>query len=396
MKFSIIKESKTSASRVCKIEIGGIEVETPVFMPVGTQATVKSLDSDEVKELSNNIILSNTYHLYLRPGIEVIEEAGGLHSFMNWDKLILTDSGGFQVFSLKDLAKIDDEGVQFKSHIDGSYHFFSPEKVVELQLRMGSNIIMPLDEPVSPQENQEQTKAALQRTHKWAKRSLETFKKLKGNVPRKEVKNFNNKESIERIRDENYHFGIVQGGFIKELREESVEFICSLDFDGFAIGGLSVGEEKEKTYEILNYTASLMPKEKPRYLMGVGTPEDIIIAVENGIDMFDCVFPTRAGRRGLFFTSIGRINIRNRKYEKDFSKPDPNCNCYTCRNYSRAYIRHLVKAEELLAYRLVTIHNLYFFKKLMEQIRESIKNDSFHELKKSILDTFNKNTEESK
>jgi queuine tRNA-ribosyltransferase len=393
MKFSIIKESKTSASRVCKIDIGGIEVETPVFMPVGTQATVKSLDSDEVKELSNNIILSNTYHLYLRPGIEVIEEAGGLHSFMNWDRLILTDSGGFQVFSLKDLVKVDDEGVQFKSHIDGSSHFFSPEKVVELQLRMGSNIIMPLDEPVSPEANPEQTKIALQRTHKWAKKSLETFKKLKGNIPRKEVKSFNNKDTIERIRNENYHFGIVQGGFSKELRKESVEFICSLDFDGFAIGGLSVGEEKEKTYEILNYTASLMPKEKPRYLMGVGTPEDIIIAVENGIDMFDCVFPTRAGRRGLFFTSIGRVNIRNKKYEKDFSKPDPNCDCYTCRNYSRAYIRHLVKAEEILAYRLVTIHNLYFFKKLMEQIRESIKNDSFHDLKKSILETFNKNKE---
>jgi queuine tRNA-ribosyltransferase len=393
MKFSIIKESKTSASRVCKIDIGGIEVETPVFMPVGTQATVKSLDSDEVKELSNNIILSNTYHLYLRPGIEVIEGAGGLHSFMNWDRLILTDSGGFQVFSLKDLVKVDDEGVQFKSHIDGSFHFFSPEKVVELQLRMGSNIIMPLDEPVSPEANPEQTKIALQRTHKWAKKSLETFKKLKGNIPRKEVKSFNNKDTIERIRNENYHFGIVQGGFSKELRKESVEFICSLDFDGFAIGGLSVGEEKEKTYEILNYTASLMPKEKPRYLMGVGTPEDIIIAVENGIDMFDCVFPTRAGRRGLFFTSIGRINIRNKKYEKDFSKPDPNCDCYTCRNYSRAYIRHLVKAEEILAYRLVTIHNLYFFKKLMEQIRESIKNDSFHDLKKSILETFNKNKE---
>ena len=393
MKFSIIKESKTSASRVCKIDIGGIEVETPVFMPVGTQATVKSLDSDEVKELSNNIILSNTYHLYLRPGIEVIEEAGGLHSFMNWDRLILTDSGGFQVFSLKDLVKVDDEGVQFKSHIDGSSHFFSPEKVVELQLRIGSNIIMPLDEPVSPEANPEQTKIALQRTHKWAKKSLETFKKLKGNIPRKEVKSFNNKDTIERIRNENYHFGIVQGGFSKELRKESVEFICSLDFDGFAIGGLSVGEEKEKTYDILNYTASLMPKEKPRYLMGVGTPEDIIIAVENGIDMFDCVFPTRAGRRGLFFTSIGRINIRNKKYEKDFSKPDPNCDCYTCRNYSRAYIRHLVKAEEILAYRLVTIHNLYFFKRLMEQIRESIKNDSFHDLKKSILETFNKNKE---
>jgi len=393
MKFSIIKESKTSASRVCKIDIGGIEVETPVFMPVGTQATVKSLDSDEVKELSNNIILSNTYHLYLRPGIEVIEGAGGLHSFMNWDRLILTDSGGFQVFSLKDLVKVDDEGVQFKSHIDGSSHFFSPEKVVELQLRMGSNIIMPLDEPVSPEANPEQTKIALQRTHKWAKKSLETFKKLKVNILRKEVKSFNNKDTIERIRNENYHFGIVQGGFSKELRKESVEFICSLDFDGFAIGGLSVGEEKEKTYEILNYTASLMPKEKPRYLMGVGTPEDIIIAVENGIDMFDCVFPTRAGRRGLFFTSIGRINIRNKKYEKDFSKPDPNCDCYTCRNYSRAYIRHLVKAEEILAYRLVTIHNLYFFKKLMEQIRESIKNDSFHDLKKSILETFNKNKE---
>jgi len=395
MEFSVIKESTTSASRVCKIKVFGIEVETPAFMPVGTQGTIKSLSSEEVKELSNNIILSNTYHLYLRPTIDVIEESGGLHSFMNWDRLILTDSGGFQVFSLKDLAKVDEEGVQFKSHIDGSYHFFSPEKVVELQLKMGSNFIMPLDEPTEPQKSFEQTKQALERTHKWAERSLKFFKHFKGNIERKEIKFHKNKEFLERLREENYHFGIVQGGFFKELRKESVDFICSLDFDGFAIGGLSVGEEKEKTYEILNYSSAIMPKNKPRYLMGVGTPEDIVVAIENGIDMLDCVFPTRAGRRGLFFTSIGRINIRNKKYEKDFSKPDPNCDCYTCQNYSRAYIRHLIKSDELLGYRLVTIHNLYFFKKLMEDIRQSIKNDSFLTLKKSVLDTFTKNTDNS-
>ncbi len=383
MKFSVIHTSSECDARIGSINIGEIEIPTPVFMPVGTLATVKTLSSEEVKELSEGIILSNTYHLYLRPGIEVIEEAGGLHSFMNWDRIILTDSGGFQVFSLNGLTKTNDEGVRFRSHIDGYYHFFTPEKVIEIQIKLGSNIIMPLDEPVPPDASYEYTERSVKRTSNWAKRSIECFRK--NNIQRKPLV----KEKISKIRNENYLFGIVQGGFFKDLRKISVEEICSIEFSGFAIGGLSVGEEKLKTYEILKFTSSLLPKDKPRYLMGVGTPEDIIFAVSCGIDMFDCVFPTRAGRRGLFFTSIGKINIRNKKYEKDFSPPDPNCECFTCKNYSRAYIRHLIKSEEILGYRLTTIHNLYFFKKLMSEIRESIKENRFYEFSKKILEVFN-------
>lgn len=380
MEFRILFESKETNARVGEITIAGVKIPTPVFMPVGTLATVKTLSSDEVEQLSDNIILSNTYHLYLRPGIEVIEEAGGLHAFMSWHKAILTDSGGFQVFSLNEFTKITDEGVKFKSHIDGSYHFFTPEKVVEIQLKLGSNIIMPLDEPVSPNATYEATREATERTFKWAKRSIETFKLLKGRISRKSiigVYNYQDSGNLVKIRDENYHFGIIQGGFFEDLRRMSAEEITSLEFDGFAIGGLSVGEEKNKTYEILSFTTPLLPKDKPRYLMGVGTPEDIIFAVASGVDMFDCVFPTRAGRRGLFFTSQGRINIRNKQYEKDFSPPDPNCNCYTCTHYTKSYIRHLIRSEEILGYRLTTIHNLYFFKQLMEKIRESIKEGTF-------------------
>lgn len=388
MEFRVINEEPNSRARVGEIRIGNVVIPTPVFMPVGTQATVKTLSSEEVEELSDNIILSNTYHLYLRPGVEVIEEAGGLHSFMNWRKLILTDSGGFQVFSLNELTKITEDGVIFKSHLDGSYHQFTPEKVVDIQLRLGSNIIMPLDEPVLPNADYNTTEKSTERTYRWAKRSISTFKNLKEHITRKPLPRED--KQIETLRNENYHFGIVQGGFFKDLRKKSVEQICSLEFDGFAVGGLSVGEEKEKTYEILSFTTELLPKDKPRYLMGVGTPEDIIFAVSVGIDMFDCVFPTRAGRRGLFFTSMGRVNIRNKKYEKDFSPPDPNCECYTCKNYTRAYIRHLIKSDEILGYRLTTIHNLYFFKNLMKNIRNSIMNGSFSEFSKTVLLSYSK------
>ncbi|MCX8028462.1 MAG: tRNA guanosine(34) transglycosylase Tgt [Brevinematales bacterium] len=375
MEFRVLYKSTKSKARVGEIVIGSIVIPTPVFMPVGTQASVKTLSSEEVSELSNGIILSNTYHLYLRPGVEVIEDAGGLHSFMNWDKALLTDSGGFQVFSLNEFTKVSEEGVRFKSHIDGSYHFFTPERVVEIQLRFGSNIIMPLDEPVPPNTTYNYTKEATERTSNWAKRSIQTFLSLKDYIPRKLTTS-----RFQNIRNLNYHFGIVQGGFFKELRKISVEDICSLEFDGFAIGGLSVGEEKSQMYDILDYTANLLPENKPRYLMGVGTPEDIIIAVMNGIDMFDCVFPTRAGRRGLFFTSQGRINIKNKKYERDFSPPDPMCDCYTCLKYSKAYIRHLIRSEEMLGYRLTTIHNLYFFKKLTSQIRNAIIEDNIENM----------------
>lgn len=393
MKFNVIYRCSVSNARVGEIEIGDIRIPTPVFMPVGTQGSVKTLSSEEVENLSENIVLSNAYHLYLRPGIEVIERAGGLHSFMNWRKAILTDSGGFQIFSLSNFTKVTDEGVKFKSHIDGSSHFFSPEKVVEIQLRLGSNIIMPLDEPVPPEATYEYTSGATARTYEWAKRSLKEFKRLVGNIQRSKVAV---KESwiFEKLRDENYHYGIIQGGFFKDLRRRSVEEICSLDFDGYAIGGLSVGEEKEKTYEMLLFTSQLLPQEKPRYLMGVGTPEDIVFAVSCGIDMFDCVFPTRAGRRGLFFTSQGRINIRNKRYETDFSPPDPNCSCYTCQNYTRAYIRHLIKSEEMLGYRLTTIHNLFFFREFIRKIRQRILENSFKGLSSGVLGVFFERGEE--
>ncbi|MEN2998154.1 MAG: tRNA guanosine(34) transglycosylase Tgt [Brevinematia bacterium] len=386
MKFTLIHSCQATKARVGEIVIGGIRVLTPVFMPVGTQATVKTLSSEEVEELSDNIILSNTYHLYLRPGIDVIEEGGGLHSFMNWKKLLLTDSGGFQVFSLNEFVGVTEEGVRFKSHIDGSYHFFTPEKVVEIQLRLGSNIIMPLDEPVPPEADYSQTEKSVFRTYRWAERSFRTFRALRGKISRKS--SYRSDEIFEKLREQNYHFGIIQGGFFRDLRRISVDQICSLGFDGLAIGGLSVGEEKEKTYEVLSFTSSLLPQDKPRYLMGVGTPEDIVFAVSCGVDMFDCVFPTRAGRRGLFFTSQGKVNIRNKRYEKDFSPPDPECNCYTCSNYSRAYIRHLIKAEEMLGYRLTTIHNLHFFKRLMGRIRESIIDGSFQKLLVTLFEIY--------
>ncbi len=398
MFFRVDVEDKESSARVGVLEIGEVKIETPVFMPVGTQATVKTLSSEEVKVLSEGILLSNTYHLLLRPGIDLISEMGGLHNFMNWDGIILTDSGGFQVFSLKELVKVTDEGIKFKSHLDGAYYFISPENVSEYQIKLGSNILMPLDQPVSPDIGYSLTKQALKRTHEWEKRSLEFFQKHKDSIiyrPRRASKCENGMfiESIDYTRMESvlgkrYMFGIIQGGFFKDLRKESAEYLASLCFDGFAVGGLSVGEEKQKTYEILSFTTQLMPKDKPRYLMGVGTPEDIIVAVESGVDMFDCVFPTRAGRRGLFFTSEGRVNIRNSIYAKDDDPPDRKCDCYTCKNYSRAYLRHLIKAEEILGYRLTTIHNLFYFRSLMKEIRDSIRNGKFKDLKKRVLEFY--------
>ncbi|MCS7299483.1 MAG: tRNA guanosine(34) transglycosylase Tgt [Spirochaetia bacterium] len=388
MFFRVISNSSRSSARVGEIRIDSFVIPTPVFMPVGTQATVKTLSSEEVEELSDGIILCNTYHLYLRPGVEVIENAGGLHSFMNWRRGILTDSGGFQIFSLNELTKVSDEGVRFKSHIDGSYHFFTPDDVVKIQLIFGSNIIMQLDEPVKPETDYSYTKEATRRTMLWAKRSLETFRELKGKIVRKSI--YKEDKNFEVMRDKNFLFGIVQGGFFKDLRRQSVEELTELELDGYAIGGLSVGEKKEVMYDILSYTSPLLPNNKPRYLMGVGTPEDIVMAVMNGVDMFDCVFPTRAGRRGLFFTSIGRINIRNKKYEEDFSSPDPNCDCYTCRNYTKAYIRHLIRSDEMLGYRLVTIHNLHYIKNLMKSIRESILNQTFEHLSKKVLEIYSK------
>ncbi len=369
MNFKVIKEDSETRARVGVIEVNGIEIETPIFMPVGTQATVKTLSSDDVWDLGYRIILSNTYHLYLRPTVKVIEKAGGLHRFMNWKGGILTDSGGFQVVSLSDFADIDDEGVKFRSHIDGSKHYFTPEKVVQIQTAFGSDIVMVLDEPVPAGTGKYYTRIAKNRTTLWAERSLREFEKIADR----------NKQSI---------FGIVQGGFFDDLRKESAEEVTSMNFDGYAVGGLSVGEDKETTYRILDFTVPLLPDSKPRYLMGVGTPVDILRAVASGIDMFDCVFPTRGARNGLLFTSFGRLNARASYLKEDFSPPDPECDCYLCRNYTRAYLRHLFNAGEILALRLATIHNLYFFNRLMSDIRSAIKGGYFSDFFKESIKNF--------
>ncbi|RDV82989.1 tRNA guanosine(34) transglycosylase Tgt [Ammonifex thiophilus] len=337
-------------------------VDTPVFMPVGTQATVKGLTPEELGALGTQILLCNTYHLYLRPGVSIVEEAGGLHRFMRWFGPILTDSGGFQVLSLAPLRKVTDEGVIFRSHLDGSEHLFTPEKVVDLQERLGPDIAMVLDECPPYPASREEIERAVKRTSAWAERSLKVWR-------RKEVT----------------FFGIVQGGVYRDLRERSVKELVALDFPGYAIGGLSVGEPKELTYAVLDWVVPLLPPDKPRYLMGVGTPEDILEGVARGVDMFDCVLPTRLGRHATVFTRRGRINIRRAAYARDFGPLEEGCQCYTCRHYTRAYLHHLFRAEEMLGPRLLTLHNLHFLFRLMERIREAIASGTFAHLYETWL-----------
>ncbi|MGF7060800.1 tRNA guanosine(34) transglycosylase Tgt [Brassicibacter mesophilus] len=353
VRYELIKEASDSKARLGKLHTPHGIIETPIFMPVGTRATVKTMTPDELKDLGSQIILGNTYHLYLRPGHKLIEEAGGLHSFMNWDKPILTDSGGFQVFSLGDLRKISEEGVEFRSHIDGSKHFISPEKSMEIQNSLGSDIMMAFDECAPYPSDWDYVKNSLERTTRWAKRCKEAH----------------HKPDVQAL------FGIVQGGMYKDLREQSAKEIIDLDFPGYAVGGLSVGEPADLMYEVLDYTVPLLPKNKPRYLMGVGSPDYLFEAVIRGIDMADCVLPTRIARNGTVLTSRGKLVVRNAKYSRDFSSLDPECECYACKNFSRAYIRHLFNVDEILGARLATIHNLHFLIKLMENIRTAIKED---------------------
>ena len=353
--YELLHTCKQSGARRGVIHTPHGDIQTPVFMPVGTQATVKSMTPEELKEeVKAEIILSNTYHLYLRPGSKLIKEAGGLHKFMKWDRAILTDSGGFQVFSLGDLRKITEEGVTFKSHLDGSEHFLTPEKVMEIENDLGSDIMMAFDECCPYPSTYEYTKQSMERTTRWAQRCKEAHKNT----------------------DKQGLFGIIQGGFYKDLRKESLEQLLQLDFPGYAIGGISVGEPKEEFLDILRYTAPLMPKDKPRYLMGVGTPDYLIEAVLAGIDMCDCVLPTRIARNGTAMTWNGKVVVRNATYERDFTTLDPECNCYTCKNYTRAYIRHLIKTNEILGVRLLSIHNLTFLTNLMKRVRMEIENDN--------------------
>ncbi|MDR1773411.1 MAG: tRNA guanosine(34) transglycosylase Tgt [Clostridioides sp.] len=366
VRFELIKTCKQSGARLGKLHTPHGVIETPIFMPVGTQATVKSMTPEELKDIGSQIILSNTYHLYMRPGQEIIKKAGGLHKFMNWDKPILTDSGGFQVFSLGPLRKIHEEGVEFRSHLDGSKHFISPEKSIEIQNTLGSDIMMAFDECAPYPAERDYVKNSLERTTRWLKRC-------------KEAHTNTEKQSL---------FGIVQGGMYKDLREQSAKEITDIELPGYAIGGLSVGEPKNVMYDVLEHTTPFLPKDKPRYLMGVGSPDDLIEGVIRGVDMFDCVLPTRIARNGTAMTSMGKVVVRNATYQEDFTPLDPNCDCYTCRNYSRAYLRHLVKTNEILGARLLTIHNLYFLLSLMEKVREAIKEDRLLDFRKEFFSNY--------
>jgi len=365
-----IKFSDNNA-RVATLNTLHGSIETPVFMPVATQGSVKSLSSEDLHDIGAQIILGNAYHLYLRPGMEVFESCGGLHKFMNWDLPILTDSGGFQGFSLEHLRKIDEEGITFKSHIDGSTHRLTPESVIDIQHKLNSDIMMPLDVCLPSDSNEYEIESAIDKTLRWLNRAIEVKKS-----------------------DTQMLFGIVQGGLFKDLRAKSAESLNSLDMPGYSIGGLSVGETKSKMYDIASFTAELLPQDKPRYLMGVGSPEDLFECVAVGIDMFDCVLPTRVARNGSLFTSKGKINIVGKRF-RTMNKPiQENCDCYTCMNFTASYLSHLFRAKELLSYRLATIHNLRFITQLMRNMRNSIQQGEFNAYKKRFLSEY-QTTDES-
>lgn len=351
--FELLHIDKKTGARRGRLHTPHGVVETPIFMPVGTQATVKGMSPDELKELQAQIILSNTYHLHLRPGEDLVAEAGGLHSFMHWDRPILTDSGGFQVFSLAELRKLTEEGVQFQSHLDGSRHYFSPETSIGIQEKLGSDIMMQFDECSPYPCDYDRANKAMHRTLRWLHRCMDA-----------------------KTRDDQALFGIVQGAFYKDLRIQCADEMAKLDLPGFGIGGLSVGEPKEIMYDILDAMMPHMPEGKPRYLMGVGSPDCLIEGVLRGVDMFDCVLATRVARNGTVFTKNGRLVVRNAQYAHDFSPMEEGCDCYACRNFSRAYVRHLLKADEILGLRLTTYHNLRFLVRMMENIRAAIEQDA--------------------
>ena len=371
--FKLIHKDKSTKARLGKLTTAHGEVNTPVFMPVGTQGTIKALSNDEVKTCGAEIILGNAYHLYLRPGLDIIRKAGGLHKFMGWDRPILTDSGGYQVFSLAKLRKLTEEGAEFSSHIDGSKHFLSPEGAIDIQMTLGSDIMMTLDECVHYPAAKDYVEQSLGLTTRWAKRSKEHLAKIQ------------NKGQLL--------FGIVQGGTYLDLRKKAAEDLLRIGFDGYAIGGVSVGEPEELIHEIAGYTAALLPDDKAKYLMGLGTPPDMLEAVANGIDMFDCVVPTRNGRNGQAFTWAGDIQLRNATYKEDFRPIDETCECYACKTHTRAYIRHLFNTEELLGLRLVSLHNLHFYARLIGLCRQAIQEDRFGKFKDDFLRKYNQEVE---
>jgi len=351
--FELLHVCRQTGARRGRLHTPHGVIETPIYMPVGTQATVKTMSPDELKAIGSQIILSNTYHLHLRPGEDLVAEAGGLHRFMSWDRPILTDSGGFQVFSLAELRKLSENGVEFQSHLDGSRHFFSPETSIAIQQKLGSDIMMQFDECSAWPCDYDRAKSAMYRTLRWLNRCM-----------------------AAKTHDNQALFGIVQGAFYKDLRVECAREMAKLDLPGFGIGGLSVGEPKEIMYDMLDALNPVMPQDRPRYLMGVGSPDCLVEGVLRGVDMFDCVLATRVARNGTAFTRNGRLVIRNAQYARDFGPLEPGCDCYACRNFSRAYIRHLFKSEEILALRLISWHNLRFLLKLMEDIRAAIEQDA--------------------
>ncbi len=364
MKFQIDK--KDQKARACTIKTAHSTIETPVFMPVGTVGAVKALDATDLATfIKPEIILGNTYHLYIRPNDSVIKTMGGLHKFTQYPKSFLTDSGGFQAFSLSDNVKIDEGGIVFRSHVDGSKHYFTPKKVIDIQHNLNSDIMMILDDLVALPATQERIKSSIERTTRWAEESIEYFRA----------------KQAEGVGEEQNIFAIIQGGTDKSFREKSAKELCALDFDGFAIGGLSVGEANQDMYDTVEWTTQFMPEDKPRYLMGVGTPEDLVENVSRGVDMFDCVMPTRNARNGTLFTSFGKVNIKKACYTTDESPIDLECGCMVCQTYSRAYLRHLFRAREITYFRLGTIHNLYYYLDLMKQMREAILESKFDEFK---------------
>ncbi len=364
MQFFIDK--KDGKARACTIKTAHSTIQTPVFMPVGTVGAVKALDATDLDTfLDPQIILGNTYHLYLRPNDEVVKTMGGLHGFTGFKKSFLTDSGGFQAFSLSDNVKIDENGITFRSHIDGSKHYFTPQKVIDIQNNLNSDIMMILDDLVALPATHERIKASIERTTKWAQESID----------------YHRANQQKGIGVDQNIFAIIQGGTDKAFREKSATELCAMDFDGFAIGGLSVGEVNTEMYDTVEWTTQFMPEDKPRYLMGVGTPEDLVKNVERGVDMFDCVMPTRNARNGTLFTSFGKVTIKAKQYETDPLPIDPECNCMVCQNYSRAYLRHLFRSREITYFRLATIHNLYYYLDLMKQMREAILENRFDEFR---------------
>ena len=363
--YELVAEDRKTGARAGLLHTPHGVIKTPMFMPVGTQATVKTVTPEELEEMGAQIILSNTYHLFLRPGTELIHEAGELHRFMNWNKGILTDSGGFQVFSLGAMRKITEEGVYFRSFLDGSKQFLSPEISIRAQEDLGSDIAMAFDECIPYPADYEYARKSTERTTRWARRCIKAHQRTDRGI-----------------------FGIIQGGMYKDLRKQSAMEISSLPFDGVAVGGLSVGEPHDLMYDILEETTQWMPKGKARYLMGVGTPDCLVEGVARGVDMFDCVFPTRVARNGMAMIHTGRMNMKNKQYERDFRPIEESCGCYTCRNYTRAYIRHLYKSEELLAFRLVTIHNLYFLLQFMRDMREAIVQGNFSEFREHFMEHY--------